>query len=141
MLKIDYTVIIQIANFLCLLFLLNIILFRPIRRILGQRRGEMNTFQEMIEDFQGRYTQHENDLEERMIEARRQGNREKEDIKDAALEEEKGVLQEANASAGQRIDRAKEDIGRKALHARQSLEKEVEVFSQELAEKILGRGV
>ena len=141
MLKIDYTIIIQIANFLFLLFLLNIIIYRPISKILGQRRGEMNAFQGMIEDFQERSSQHEDDLEERIIEARKQGNREKGDIMGAGLEEERGVLQEADSSAVQRIDRAKEEIERKAVHARQSLEKEVKVFSQELAEKILGKGI
>ncbi len=43
MLEINNTLIIQIANFLVLLFLLNIILYKPIRKILGQRQEEMRT--------------------------------------------------------------------------------------------------
>ena len=55
--------------------------------------------------------------------------------------EEKGVLQEATASAEDRIGKAKEEMQQKMMQARQSLEKEVEAFSQDLAEKILGRKV
>ena len=37
---------IQIANFLLLLYLLNLILYRPMRKILNQRRGEVGSLEE-----------------------------------------------------------------------------------------------
>jgi F-type H+-transporting ATPase subunit b len=52
----DYTLFIQIANFLLLLVLLNAILYRPIRRILKNRREELDGFQKKIQDFEGKFS-------------------------------------------------------------------------------------
>ena len=141
MLKVDYTLFIQIANFLFLLFLLNILLYRPIRKILGRRTEEMNSFQDAIGDFQNQSARYAIELEENMVEARKKGYKEKENLKGEGLAEEKGVLQEAISSTEGKIGKAKEEIGLKAVEARQSLENEVNLFSQELAEKILGRSI
>ena len=81
MLKVDYTLFVQIANFLFLLFLLNIILYRPIRKILGRRTEEMDSYQDAIGDFQNRSARHSTELEENMAEARKEGYREKENLK------------------------------------------------------------
>ncbi len=137
----NITVLFQIANFLLLLFLLNIIVYRPIRKILGQRGDEVVSYQEMVEDFQGRSEKDAKTLEENMAGARSEGFKEKENLKRAGLEEEKLMLQEAISSTEEKIGKAKGEIDRSRVQARQSLEEEVRVFSQELAEKILGRSI
>ncbi|MBW1765438.1 MAG: hypothetical protein JRJ02_00335 [Deltaproteobacteria bacterium] len=139
MLKIDYTLFIQIANFLFLLFLLNILLYRPIRKILSRRAEEINSFQDATGDFQNKSAQYAIELEANMVDARKGGYREKENLKNAGLAKEKGLLQEAITSTEGKIGKAKEEILHKAAEARQSLENEVELFSQELVEKILGK--
>jgi F-type H+-transporting ATPase subunit b len=137
----NFTLVFQIANFLFLLFILNIILYRPIRKILGQRGDEVVSFQEMIEDFQSKSEKGAKTLEENMAGARSQGFKEKESLKGAGIEEEKVMLQQALSSAEERIGKAKGEIDQDTAQARRSLEEEVRVFSQELAEKILGRSI
>ena len=137
----NITVLFQIANFLLLLFILNLIVYRPIRKILGQRGDEVISFQEMIEDFQNRSEKDAKTLQENMAGARSQGFKEKENLKSAGLEEEKVMLQEAISSTEERIGKAKGEIDQNTTQARQSLEEEVRVFSKELAEKILGRSI
>ena len=137
----NFTLVFQIANFLFLLFILNIILYRPIRKILGQRGNEVVSFQEMIEDFQSRSEKGAKSLEENMADARSQGFKEKENLKRAGSEEEKVMLQQAISSAEEEIGKAKGEIDQDTAQARRSLEEEVRVFSQELAEKILGRSI
>jgi F-type H+-transporting ATPase subunit b len=41
MIDIDWTLFVQILNFLVLVFLLNIVLFRPIRKILQARQARL----------------------------------------------------------------------------------------------------
>ena len=137
----NFTVFFQIANFLLLLLILNFTVYRPIRRILGQRGDEFLSFQGMIEDFQNRSEKDAKTLEENMASARSEGFKEKENLKNAGLEEEKVTLQGAISSADEKIDKAKGEIDRDAAQARQSLEEEVKVFSKELAEKLLGRSI
>lgn len=141
MLEIDHTLFIQIANFLVLLFILNRILFRPIRRILSQRREEMNASETTIRDLQDRISRSAEEIEQGMISARKDGFKEKENSKNEGRDEEAKMVQDAIGSVGEKIMAAKEDIERNMADLRQSLDKEVSLFSQELAEKVLGRSI
>ena len=76
----NFSLFIQIANFLLLLWLLNLILYRPIRKMLSRRKEEMDGLRKKIEEFQERVAQYENDLRQGMIEARKEGYLEKEGL-------------------------------------------------------------
>jgi len=130
---------IQIANFLVLLLLLNIIAYRPIRRILTKRADEMNGMQQAAESLQEKYVQNEQLLQENVIEARKEGYGVKEGIKKEGLDQERGMLQEAGAKTEDQLGKAREEISQTLASVRQALQGEVDQFSQELAEKILGR--
>ena len=141
MLKIDYTLFIQIANFLFLLFVLNLVLYRPIRRILEQRSEKVRTFERMIAEFQNKAAQYSKELQESAAAANKEGIREKETLRSDGLDGEKGMLREAMSSATEKIDQARKDIDNKVVEVRQSLETQLGAFSKELAEKILRRTV
>jgi F-type H+-transporting ATPase subunit b len=141
MLEINNTLIIQIVNFLVLLFLLNIILYKPIRKILGQRREEMRTSEETTEDLTDRSSRLNEELEQNTTAARKDGFKEKEESKNEGRDEEAKRVQNAVDSVGEKITKAREDTERNMAGLRQSLEKEVSLFSHELAEKVLGRSI
>lgn len=141
MLNIDHTLFIQIANFLVILFLLNIILYKPIRKILGHRQEEISGSEERIADLLDRSSQSAEELERRMASVRKDGFKEKEDCRNEGRDEEAKMVQNAINSTGEKITTAKEDIERTVAALRQSLDKEVSLFSQEMAEKVLGRSI
>jgi F-type H+-transporting ATPase subunit b len=141
MLEINSTFFFQIGNFLLLLLLLNIVLFRPIRRVMIRRDEELDSLQKSIQDYQGRSAQNEKNIEEGMVLARKDGFAVKEKIKGAGLEEEKVVLQGANSSVEEKLGKAKSEMEMKMADVRKALEDQVAGFSMELAEKILGRSV
>ena len=141
MLAIDSSVLIQIANFLFLLFLMNILLYRPIRGMLAQRDQEVNSLENTIRDYTGRSEETEKSIEEGMISKRKEGYAEKEVLKGQALEEEKGILQEATSSVEEKIGKARSEMNQKIEEVRNSLEDQIAGFSKEFAEKILGRSI
>ena len=141
MLDINYTLAIQLDNFLLLLFLLNIFLYRPIRRILAQRNEEVNSLQKMIEDYQNSSEQNEKGIEENMIQARKEGFGEKENLRGQGQNEEQGILEEANTNVEERMGKAKEEMENKMAAVRKALQDQTAAFSMELAEKILGRTI
>jgi F-type H+-transporting ATPase subunit b len=141
MLEINSTFFFQIGNFLLLLLLLNIVLFRPIRRIMIRRDEELDSLQKSIEDYQGRSEQNEKNIEEGMVLARKDGFAVKEKLKGTGLEEEKLVLQGANSSVEEKLGKAKSEMEMKMADVRKALEDQVAGFSTELAEKILGRSI
>jgi F-type H+-transporting ATPase subunit b len=135
------TLFIQIVNFLFLLFVLNIVFYRPIRRILNRRSEEVRGLHESIEDFREKSDQYVEDLEESYKGARGEGYEEKDKLKMAGTQMEKEILQDAISSAEAKIGKARDEIDRSMTGVRQSLEDELNSFSKELAEKILGRNV
>jgi len=141
MLEINITLIIQIVNFLVLLFLLNIILYKPIRKILGQRQEEMSASEGTIADLTDRSSRLNEELEQNTTAARKDGFKEKEDSKNEGRVEEAKMVQNAVESVGEKVTKSREDTERNMAGLRQSLEKEVTLFSQELAEKVLGRSI
>ena len=141
MLNIDGTLIVQIVNFLLLLLVLNFILFRPIRRVLARREEEMNSRQKTIDDYQEQSEKNEKGIEEGVVQARKEGYAEKEALKSQGLEGEKEILQEAGGGVEQKLSAAKKEIESKIAVARETLEDQIASFSDELAQKILGRSI
>ena len=141
MLDINYTLVIQLCNFLLLLFLLNIFLYRPIRRIMAQRKEEVNSLQRMIEDFQNGSEQNEKGIEENMIQARKEGFGEKENLRGQGQQEEQVILDEVNKNVEERMGKAKEEMESKMAAVRKALQDQTAAFSTELAEKVLGRTI
>ena len=137
----DYTLFIQIANFLLLMVLLNAILYRPIRRILKNRREEMDGFHNKIQDFEGKFASYTKKIQEGTAEARKEGLKEKESLKKNGQEEEKQMLREASSKISGKIGDARKETEEKLKGVRLSLEKEMALFSKELAEKVLGRSL
>ncbi len=141
MLSVDGTLILQIANFLVLLLVLNAILFKPIRKILAEREAQMTSQQKAIDDYIVRAEQNEKQIEEGKVNARKEGYASREALKNQALEEQKGILREAGAAVEQKLDAAKKEIEAKMTAAREALEEQIAGFSKELAQKILGRSI
>ena len=141
MINIDFSLFVQIVNFLLLLFLMNIFLYKPIRKVLIRRNEETSSLEGKIEDYQNRSDQDEKSIEEGLMLARKEGYKEKENFKGQGLEAEKGVLQKASSSAEDKIGKARKELERKMIGVREALGDQVASFSEELAEKILGRSV
>lgn len=141
MLNIDGTLILQIANFLVLLLVLNVILYRPIRRVLAQRNKEIDSQETTVASFQDKAQQYEKDIEDGKVAARKEGFTTKEALKAEGMEAEKGMLQEASQSVEQKLGAARQEMEAKMGDVRQALEDQISDFSNELAEKILGRSV
>lgn len=145
MLEIDFNIWpigvlwIQIANFLFLLLVLNILAYRPIRAILAKRAQEMEGMQKTAESLQEQYDEGEKALRDNVIQARREGFTVKEGIKQEGINQEKGMVQEASSQTFEKLNKAREEIDKNLIGVRQTLQGEVDQFSQELAEKILGR--
>lgn len=137
----DYTLFVQIANFLILLVVLNAILYRPIRRILKNRREEMGAFQNKIQELEGKFTSYTKRIQEGTAEARKEGLKEKGSLKKNGQEEEKQMLREASSRASGQIGDARKEMEERLKEVRLSLEKEMALFSKELAEKVLGRSL
>lgn len=141
MLSIDGSLFIQIANFIFLIWALNIVLYRPIRRILNQRREKIDGFEENIAAFVANARQKDEAFISGVKEARAKGLKEKESLLFDAAEEEKKIIQRINQKAQADLADLKKKVARDSAVVRESLQAEIDDFANAIGQKILGRTI
>jgi F-type H+-transporting ATPase subunit b len=141
MISINVTFFIQLANVLILVFLMNLFLYRPIRQFVAQRNKFVAEQREAIEFAESETAGAIQEFDGRIQEARKEGRGKIQEIKTAAYEQEKGMLQEAVDQAGKQVQVTRMTIQTDVRKARDQLQGQIEAFSVELAQKILGRNL
>ncbi len=141
LIEINATLFIQFANFFLLIFILNMLLFRPLRKALRERREVVEGSHATADSLAGEITDKMAEYETRLAEARVKGNDAKNQLRTAAQEEEKTLLDEAQEIAGQKRTQIRKQISKEMTGARKTLKKEADALGQEVASKILGRAV
>ncbi len=141
MLSIDGSLFIQIANFIFLIWALNIVLYRPIRRILNQRQEKMDGFEENIATSVANAQQKDEAFISGVKEARAKGLKEKESLLFDAAEEEKKIIQRINQKAQADLADLKEKVTYDSAVVRESLQAEIDDFANAIGQKILGRTI
>jgi len=139
MIVIDGSVFIQIINFVFLIWILNTVLFIPIRKILRQRNEKVAGLENNIDTYTRDSREKDASFELGIKDARRRGVQEKDALLLAAAEEEKKIIAGINAKAQAEIAAIREKIAKDATHVREALQKEIEVFAEDIERKILGR--
>lgn len=137
----NISVLIQIANFLFLIWALNMILYKPIRKILQQRKEKVQSFENTIATFDQDIQEKDETLISGQKAARAKGIKEKEALMQAAVDEESKIIADVNAKAQEEFAEVREKIKRDVEVARDSLQKKVDEFANDISQKILGRMV
>ena len=139
MVEINWTVFPQIINFIFLIIALNIILYKPIRKILLERKTKMEGLSKGIDSASRQAEEKDKAFSIGIREARAKGQKEKEAMLQAAGEEEKEII-------GRIMDQAREDLAAVKLQVakdvdavKAALEKDVDTFANAITQKILGR--
>ena len=95
----DGSLLIQIVNFVFLIWVLNMLLYRPIRKILAQRKEKIGGLELSIETSDKDALEKDQAFAAGIKEARAKGLREKEVLVQQATEEEKSIIAEINRKA------------------------------------------
>ncbi len=139
MISLDWTLGLQFLNFIILLIILNKLLYRPLLKVIAERR-------ESIDGSHARAKGLEADIEEKMQryqaqlgEAKLFANEERSLLKKAAAEEEAKILSEAHGKASGRLQSIKDQVAAEAADASKTLKSEAQSLAGQIATKVLGR--
>ncbi|RME37000.1 MAG: hypothetical protein D6794_07660 [Deltaproteobacteria bacterium] len=141
MISIDLTLVIQFINFIILMVLLNLILFRPLRRVLQERRELIEGGKARAEELETAIQEKLARYEEQLQEARLKGSQERAQLRQAAQEEEAKILAAAHDEANTSLKKIKEQVAAEAETARQALQAETEAIAAQIASRVLGRSL
>jgi F-type H+-transporting ATPase subunit b len=139
MIDIDWTLYAQIINFLLLVFLLNVVLFRPIRKALKDRQARLLSQETEINVLTDKGRSLEDEIREELAAARRDGAGARESLKQEGAQAEATLLEEVKKQAELEWATVEKKIKADMAKARASLQTQAQSFAQLLATKILGR--
>ena len=139
MVSLDYSLGIQIINFIVLIFILNRLLYKPILGMLDKRKqqfaeseAEIKRLQETVEQKMAAYEEKLRQAKATAIEQKkeiiRQGAETAKEINDAARAEIPGLMEQFQSRMEREIDAAKRTLAGQSQR-----------LSVEIAEKVLGR--
>lgn len=137
----DITLLIQMINFLILLFVLNLILFRPIRKIIKERNGIVENFNSDIASLTDEAQASMEEFEEKVLEARKEGMGKVQSMKDEGERAEVELIAATTQEVQAKIEEARKKVASNIQDARTELQKQVQTFSVAVSEKILGRSI
>jgi F-type H+-transporting ATPase subunit b len=137
----DWTFLLQMANFLLLIWVLNLILYRPIRNVLIQRKQKVSGLEESIQAAQKDVSDKEEAYLAGLRDARVKGLKKKEALLNEAAEEEKRIISAINEKAQAQIAEVKVQVAKEAEAVSASLMKDVGGFAKAIGQKILGRAI
>ncbi len=139
MVSVDGSIIVLMANFLVLIWILNMVLYKPIRKILIQRKEKISGLETCISDCGDKVEEQDKAYISGLKEARAKGKQEKDAILQVAADEEKAIIGKINEKAQADLAEVREKITREMDAVREKLEEEVDAFVDAIGQKILGR--
>ena len=141
MINLDVSFIFQIVNFLLLLLLLNVVLYKPIRRILAERKAKIDGDRERAAAVDREVQEKMALYEANLREAKAKAGDERTALRKEAGVEEAALLEKARGEAAGTLASLKEGIAREATVAKALLTEQAQSLSREIFEKVLGRSV
>jgi F-type H+-transporting ATPase subunit b len=141
MIDIDWTLFAQIINFLLLVFLLNVVLFRPIRNALKERQAKLLAQEAEINLLGDQSRSLQDEMKEKLAAARREGAGARENLKQEGAQAEASLLEEVKRQVEVEWAAVEKKIKADMAKARKTLQTQAQTFAQLLATKILGREV
>jgi len=139
--SLDWTLILQFINFIVLLYLLNRILFKPLRAVMDKRRETIDGSHARARDLQADIDDKMNRYQQQLSEAKKLANDERAQLRKLAVEEETKMISTAQSNAASRMDKIREQVGQESTRASQTLKKQSAALAQQIATKILGRSL
>jgi F-type H+-transporting ATPase subunit b len=137
----DYTLLIQIVTFLILIYILNLLLYKPILAIIDRRKKQLEELENEIKLFKESVDKRVVEYEEKLKQA-----------KANATELKKEIIKEGDNQAKSIVDAVRNEIPLMTQEFQQKMDKEIQAARQilssqsrklslEVAEKVLGRSV
>ena len=141
MISINATLIVQIINLLVLIFIMNRLMYRPIRKITAQRETQISHSQIEVEEIEEDNRSREEAYWDDLKKGRAQVRVRLAEMKDATEEEALALIQGAHQKARAREDEIRSKIQEEVSQARRDISKEAQNVALRMASTILGREV
>jgi F-type H+-transporting ATPase subunit b len=139
--ELNLAFVVQLINFGILVFVLNVFLYKPIRRVLSERRQVIDSARDKAASVDLEVQEKMARYEARLHEAKTEAAGRRAEALKLAQAEEAAVLEKARKEAADTIGAIRDKVAKEAAEARGILARQAEALSADICEKILGRSL
>jgi F-type H+-transporting ATPase subunit b len=139
--SLDYTLGIQIINFLLLIFILNVLLYKPILGMIDRRKKQFEDSEAEIRRLQETVEQKMAAYEEKLRQAKAAAVEQKNEIIRQGTEEAKTVIDAVRAEIPGMMEQFQGRMDEEIGGAKNFLTDHSQQLSVQIAEKVLGRSL
>ncbi len=139
MIEINLTILIQVLQFLLLLFILNRFLFRPTINLIEKREQKITGWEQETKKCRELMEERLQSYENQVLEAKAKAQEQQELITEELKEGEDKKLEAASEEALRIVAATREKLQEETEALRVQLREQVEEMSQLVTEKVLGR--
>lgn len=141
MITTDITLFIQVVNMIVLMFLLNGVLYKPVKKIIKERSEKLRGMQDEISTFETNAQRRQAEVDAKMAKASGRAkaalDTARAEAQAAGDEKLSAIKAEAESSKDEKLAELKNQIDA----AQSSLQSNLDGFANEMAGKILGRSL
>ncbi len=134
----DKTIVVQFVNFIVTLIVLNLVLIKPLRTKIKERKELVAGMMTEVETFNAQAEEKLKSYEKSLAEARKAGADERVKMKEAGEAQEHEIVEQAQAKAQAQFKAAREKIEADAKAALDELKSKVDAMAKKAADKVLG---
>ena len=137
--SINETVIVQLISFLIFLYIINRVMFRPLRDTMLKRDHHVKQIQDDITHQENQLQSLENKIREGEARVKSEALEMKKKLEDSGNQEAAGILATTRQEIGDLRKKSTRDVENKVSEARKSLRQESERLVSDVMEKVLDR--
>jgi F-type H+-transporting ATPase subunit b len=137
--SLDFSLFIQMINFLVLMLVLNLFLYKPIRKILHERETLFESYRQLGDVAKKQLEDGEEEKNRSRELALTEGLETLKSLRSAGREREKEILAEAQESSLNRLEEARARLAKETATVRESLAQEAKVLATDIASRLLSR--
>lgn len=141
MIDLNITFLYQIAGFICLYFILNTFLYKPVTKILEERNRNIEGTKKEADSLEMEIQKKLSDYEKRLSDAKAQAQEVRLRLRQEGLDKEMAIVECAKNDLQTSVLETKTKLEKEIIAVMHGLKQESQTFSKEIAGKILGRKV
>lgn len=141
MVDINYTLFVQLANFIFLIIVLNFLLLKPVMKHLSGREDKIKSSHDDAKENAARAEELLAEFDRELADARMKASQAYNGLQQEGAAVQRERIATAKAEAQKEVEAARAAIAAEAGKAREILKAEMEKLPREMASKLLGRTI
>lgn len=141
MISINATLIVQVLQFLILMFILNRLMFRPILNVMKDRDKHFSEKKDEIKNLELETVRIRDEYTSREIKARKRASRERSKMMADGINEAERVIEESRKVVYSIREDAEKEAQEELDMSKASLLEEAAVLADEIIERVIGRRI